>query len=508
MGRKSRTKRERRARVEDLWLKYRKPPPVKYPVRPRPSGGVTAAERTLAAYARQTFLSMWSYPNVVRDERRADGSVVAKEIVDLLVVFEDDVILFSDKDCAFPSSGNLDVDWSRWYRKAIEKAARQLWGAERHIWAHPDRVYIDPKCQSPLPVPLPAPSTMRVHRVVVAHGASTRCKEELGGTGSLVIRPRLNGHDHCRPHARGGTPFCVGRINAGKPFVHVLDDKSLSLLLGHLDTVSDFVRYLIKREAFISRGQLEMATGEEALLGCYMKTLNSAGEHDFETVSGNPDRLIVLEDRLWWDLLGSPEYGRKRRADGVSYLWDHIIEQFIKHYMAGTSEYLTDGDSNSYNFEKLLRFFARENRFRRRLLSGTIMDMLRSTKPSLRRLRVVPPIESGDPYWVLLLFPFAHRIRSDEPHERYREVRRHFLHWCLRVVKMLHPEATDIVGFATETDRAEAGSEDAGYLDARVWSRTDQEEAQAMQEKLGILVQPEWYRVRAWEYPPDPELLG
>jgi hypothetical protein len=42
--------------------------------------------------------------------------------------------------------GNLDVDWSRWYRNAVEKSAKQLWGAERHVRAHPDQIFIDPKC--------------------------------------------------------------------------------------------------------------------------------------------------------------------------------------------------------------------------------------------------------------------------------------------------------------------------------------------------------------------------
>jgi len=136
MGRKSRAKRERKAREAQFKRAYVDPPPVRYPVRPRPSPGSTASERALAKLARQTFLSLWSYPNVVRDEPQANGRVIGKEIADLLVVFEDDVVLFSDEDCAFPSTGNLDVDWSRWYRNAVERSAKQLWGAERQTRAH------------------------------------------------------------------------------------------------------------------------------------------------------------------------------------------------------------------------------------------------------------------------------------------------------------------------------------------------------------------------------------
>jgi len=35
--------------------------------------GTTALERALAGLARKAFLSSWSYPNVLTDERRGDG---------------------------------------------------------------------------------------------------------------------------------------------------------------------------------------------------------------------------------------------------------------------------------------------------------------------------------------------------------------------------------------------------------------------------------------------------
>ena len=64
-------------------------------------------------------------------------------------------------------------------------------------------------------------------------------------------------------------------------FVHVLDDRSLVLLMQYLDTVWDFVGYLRKRESLILSGRLKTAQGEEALLGRYVGHLNAAGEHDF-----------------------------------------------------------------------------------------------------------------------------------------------------------------------------------------------------------------------------------
>ena len=53
---------------------------------------------------------------------------------DLLVVFENDVLIFSDKDISFPTSSDVHKDWSRWFRRAVVKSAAQLRGAER--WRH------------------------------------------------------------------------------------------------------------------------------------------------------------------------------------------------------------------------------------------------------------------------------------------------------------------------------------------------------------------------------------
>ena len=65
--------------------------------------GLTASEQLLAELCEKSFLSVWSYPNLCRKQ--------GKELTDLLVVFGDDVILFSDKSrkamtCSRVTDGN------------------------------------------------------------------------------------------------------------------------------------------------------------------------------------------------------------------------------------------------------------------------------------------------------------------------------------------------------------------------------------------------------------------
>jgi len=91
------------------------------------SQGVPASERYLGELCRRSFLSLWSYPGVLRDQGCSSGKGDGKEVSDLLVVFENRIIIFSDKNCDFADSGDLKLDWGRWYKKAILKSAEQVW---------------------------------------------------------------------------------------------------------------------------------------------------------------------------------------------------------------------------------------------------------------------------------------------------------------------------------------------------------------------------------------------
>ena len=97
------------------------------------SEGTTPSEKYLKKLCDRSFLSLWSYPSVFRDQGRTKGKGDGKEVADLLVVFENHVIVFSDKHIHFENTNDIVVGWSRWFRKAVLKSAQQTWGAERWI---------------------------------------------------------------------------------------------------------------------------------------------------------------------------------------------------------------------------------------------------------------------------------------------------------------------------------------------------------------------------------------
>jgi len=159
------------------------------------SEGTTESERILTRRARKAFLSLWSYPKVYSDEGKRDAKGDGRELVDLLVVFGDDVRLFSDKSCMFQSHVDINISWPRWYRRADDKSARQLAGAESFIKRFPERVFLDKSCAVPLPLTIPSSRVAQYHLIVVTRGSHFAAKQYFGGgsSGILMLSTYLRG---------------------------------------------------------------------------------------------------------------------------------------------------------------------------------------------------------------------------------------------------------------------------------------------------------------------------
>jgi SEC-C motif len=470
--------------------------PQHFAPQPARVDGVTNAERYLKKLCDKTFLSLWSHSGIYRDQGKPTTAADGKELCDLLVVFEQHIIIFSDKDCKFPTTNDLDIAWSRWFRRAVDESAKQIWGAERWIRERPDRLFLDRTCTRRFPIDLPPLDQVKFHRVVVAHNVSAACRAKLGGSGSLMLMPHIIGSMHTDNKA-GVVPFAVGQLDPAKGYVHVLDDTSLDILLRTRDTITDFVDYLTKKELLIESGTLVSAAGEEDLLAFYLGRLNETNEHDF--IVPKPYTNLVVEEGEWKRFSASPERISQVQADETSYLWDHLIEKFTYHFVNGTSEFCSN--PTYADQERLFRLFAKESRYRRRMLANALLEAIDKGRQSDRLIRVSPPLQPGVPYYVFLtLKPTLSVFKTSE---QYRQARLGLLQCVCQVVKLKWPDATDILGMALEPLDVPGGlrSEDAVYFDAREWTDEMAEEAKELQTKLKILLNVTEYRRSFQEYP-------
>ncbi len=463
----------------------------------RAEGG-TDAERYLKSLCDRSFLSLWSYASVFRSQGQKNGGD-GKEVCDLLVIFGDDVIIFSDKQCKFPNTGKLHVDWNRWFKKAVSDSAKQTWGAERWIRNFPSNLFLDRGCTKHFPIGLPAPERARFHRIVVAHDVSLRCQEELGGSGTLMLRPSIVGAAHYSGTAETAQPFSVGILDEHKGFVHVLDDASLEILMTTLDTAGDFVAYLRKKEKFILEGRLLFSPGEAELLAEYLARLNSLWEHDF--VYDGPTNKISLSEGFWKGFSNSAQRHAQIDANKISYAWDALIEQFARHVLDG-SQYFSDHRGIG-GAEICLRFMARPNRTCRRMLAQSLIDLINKTKRPSRAVKILPPMFLGDPYYVFLLLTHPPNLSDSD----YRLFRIKMLESCCMICRLIEPKALDIVGIGMETEPGQSASEDALYLDGREWTTDLEEEARRRQRETGLLTNIQPYSIAVSEYPQSASIL-
>jgi hypothetical protein len=466
------------------------------------SEGVNRSEQYLNKLANGTFLSLWSYPNLYNDKGIKKGE--GKELCDLLVVFDNHILIFSVKECEFQQSDNIQQSWCRWYKKAILESANQVFGAERWILEHTDRVYLEKSCQSLFPYKIPSKQNAIVHRIVVAFGASTACKQYYGdeSTGSLKIHTALVGDMHYADSDKV-LPFTIGDIDTNKGFVHVFDERTLSIVMQTLDTASDFIQYLACKERFFREKEI-IAVAEEDILATYLSNIDSAGRHCF---LGDEFDVIDFGDGLWIDFCQNDLRKRQLEANKTSYYWDILIEAFIKATTTQTAHHTTH-DIISEN-ENAYRFMAMEDRMRRRGLSDGLIDLIENYSEVCKDTVIPRPstriiFQSSDKT-VYLFLVLQYTTECYTSYNQYREIKCSLLNNFLLTVKLLYPDTRHFVGIGIEVNSVRGGSsEDFAYLDTTNWTDENEREAVEAQEfliKYGILRERTSKNVRFEEYP-------
>lgn len=399
---------------------------------------VNDSEQFVYDICSKSFLSLWSYIN-------PQGRNSAKELCDVLVVCDPHVIVISVKDIQLKNTGDPSVDWKRWQRKAIEDSVKQIKGAIR--WLDQSEYVIQKNGSKGLKLPL---ASARVyHRVAVA----------FGGKREVPISSPVEEDE----------------------FYHILDEQSVFLLLRHLDTISDFVNYLIDKETFLSNTSILINGGEENLLAIY---LHNGRQFPPEA------NVMILEDDLWEGISNKPEFKAKLQKDSDSYIWDRLIEALYKGGFDG-EDWLGPDISES---ELAIRVLVKENRFSRRMLGSAFKDFLELSRTGQVRSRCVQSI-SGVGY-VFLAYD------SNSTHE---ERKSELLARCFASLCQFHECFTVIgIGVNIPGQKPRDGySSDFVLLQTRnnQWSEEDLRRAQYCRDEFGFFKNPNKTHVHEDEYP-------
>ncbi|MFA5298894.1 MAG: hypothetical protein WC389_11870 [Lutibacter sp.] len=204
--------------------------------------------------AENTFLNYWCFPNP-HDEQ---GN--KKEICDLLILFKKVCIICQIKNYEFKDNHE------RYFRKTVESGADQIKGAERKLFHLNRDIYIKNEKQ----------------------GLIKFDKEKYNEIIRIVI------------HLGEGFQFQhLGRLSkSNHDFIHILGKEDIQYLLFELNTISDFVQYLVARESLVTKiDKIVFAGREKDLLGLYQRIKPSF--KDF--IENHKDKVLLIDGENSWD---------------------------------------------------------------------------------------------------------------------------------------------------------------------------------------------------------------
>lgn len=399
--------------------------------------GITASERYLSNLCRNNFLSLWSHSNLYMQP--------GEELCDLLVLCPPDLIIFSDKHCSLGNSGDIDLDWSRWYRRAIKRSASQIYRAEHWLSRHPSSLFTDAKCKSSFRYGHLLTEVKNVHRVAVTRGIRNDVIRHFGGgSGSLLVF----GGAKAISDGNQAELFTASQPDGHRGFVHILDEVSLDCVLRTLDTIGDFVKYLREKERFFLQTAWVHACGEEELLAYYLRGFNTEKNcYEFRVPSDIDG--VSIDEGLWQDLIANEQYLARLEANRISYLWDELIERTAAHAKNGTLWRGNEQPMESH--ELLLRTLARESRFSRRVLADGLLGAI--SKPVFGaecRFRPMPSLVDSSLFYLVGVFPPR---KAGDVEETYRMRRVELLRRHSHCVAYRNVNVRRVVAIGTESGR-------------------------------------------------------
>lgn len=296
--------------------------------------GLTPSEKLTNMLSEQAFLKLWTHPNPLGKKD--------KELCDCLIVCEQNIIIISVKEIEYKDTGDT-TGYNRWIKHAIQKSATQIWGAERWL----DTVDTVKRHDGRI-ITLPPKNERKYYRISVSLGS----KEQI--------------------------PIQWGELGNG--FVHVCDEKSIMILFGALNTITDFIEYLNVSEKLVSNKTrlLFDGGGIEDLIALYLQNGHSL---DFENEQGKPDMMFISND-IWQGWSKSDEYKIMLSEFKSSYFWDTLIEFYVKDLLSEGMFYMHNKEITDNDLA--LTVMALQPRRYRAVLADAFMDFLQKGTISSR----------------------------------------------------------------------------------------------------------------------------
>ena len=412
---------------------------------------VNNTEKDLSDLCDFAFLKLWSFPNPYKEP--------GKELCDILVIFDNNIIIFSVKDIKYNEEKGM-AGWKRWKRKAIDESIEQINGAEKWLRKYPNKIFTDSTCKQSIPIKIK--NDMKMYRILVAHGVSEYIKKIPGNTsGSLGIK-------YSDDKNLDEIPYFIELPKS--PIYHIFDSSNLEIVLKELDTITDFINYLKEKEKAIKNSKIVSYTSEEDVLGQYMRTIEyETGKH-YILKDTNYNKIVNFENNIWNIFSNSIEYKEKKYLDKTSYLWDEYLKQLCEFALNGELR----GNIDVFQDDSPIKEMAKESRFHRRILSDGIIQAV-NYFPEIadeytRHVRFIMSEDNKSAYVFLQI-----KYNEQEDYEKIvRLKRRQMMNIACGTLKNKHSFLKKIIGIAINSPKHHIyADQDYILLDCKKWTRED-----------------------------------
>jgi len=389
--------------------------------------GLTKSEILVNHFCERNFLKFWTHPNPIGKKD--------KELCDCLIVCGNHVIIISVKECEYKDTGD-NVGFDRWNKVAVNKSVSQIWGAERFLRKNEFVTRKDGRR-----IHLPTENERIYHRISIS----------LGGKGKVYYKWG----------------------DFGNGFVHVYDEINLEIIFNELDTITDFVEFLIEVERFVNQKDfLFISDGSmEDLLALYLGNNNSLNLFNWD----DPSKAAVFVDsNIWRGFSKSKVYLKYKKDIKNSYIWDQMIEDFLNQLSENKIFNFLDG-STSQN-DSIFVEMALQPRFIRNELAKSIKEVLLNPQKKIKSR-----IRHGY-FNTTFVFLFE---SSEKREQRSREL----LLRCF-VARGIVQDVEKVVGIALDKiPGSKMGfSYDFIFLDLKSWSPENEIKKRMIQEEFGYFL--------------------
>lgn len=274
-------------------------------------------------------------------------------------MFGENLIIISVKNYEFKDF------YSRYFRRTIEKAVKQIYGAERKLLNSDRDIFI--KHPNREIERFPSEKIKNIHRVIINLGEGVRFY-----------------------------PF--NQETKDEKFITLLDKEAFQTIVRELDTIPDFLEYLKKRELLFADKTVTILPGDEDdfpaetaqqffeyaqnrfnpnekqsilisgtehdILAHYLKNQRTFPEY---IQSKEYNGMFVQLDGNWTDFNQRQQVKEKRDLDKNSYFLDELVKR----------EILNNHNENSIDLATAIMSF---NRFNRRVISTNFLEFFDTYK--------------------------------------------------------------------------------------------------------------------------------